>query len=617
LKTERKIPMKVRWFCIGLALSLLLGMAFLAQNLVGIDRKNRIQDLVNKGNYLVNLIALHPMKDFNGQKSDFFLKTLSECITSEGLVYCFVHDREGQILVSFIPKEIAPKLPPDIETKSLFTAGLTRQVFDIGEGDSPCYEFSKSVFEGGKRTGTIRLGLKPPRAWTLSAEQVSLIGMIALLVFAAVVFAFYGMGLALRPLNRIYEKFGRLDEGEVQALPCPARSGGVFQSVHDLERSFFQIKKILQETELTNLDLTSRIGVTTFRKNQMLKIIDSINFGIITTDLQDQINYANHYLLDLFNLKREEVLDRPIQEVIKYEQIASFISLQESLKSTTTANHIEAQFPEHYPGGVFRVSLSRMRDDEGIVIGKMLTVKNISGEKASEKVKHEFIASVAHEFLTPLTTIKSYNEMLMDGEVSDMEMQKEFFNTISMETDRLSSLIQNLLNISKIEMGSLTINRDLVKTDWLVKDCTSAVEKAAQKKRITIHRNVPDNFPTLMGDKELLKIALINLLGNAVKYCPENARITLSLFLENDMIVFDVMDTGPGISEEDLPRIFDKFYRSKDPHIREQTGSGLGLATTSEIIRLHGGEIEARSEPGRGTQFLVRIPKEDYYLGKA
>ena len=114
----------------------------------------------------------------------------------------------------------------------------------------------------------------------------------------------------------------------------------------------------------------------------------------------------------------------------------------------------------------------------------------------------------------------------------------------------------------------------------------------------------------------MLKISLINILGNAVKYSRENESITLSLREENNMIIFSIADTGYGISKEDLPHIFDKFYRSKEAQIAGQIGSGLGLAMTAEIIHLHGGEIEVQSEPGQGTEFNIFIPKEEFYLGE-
>jgi two-component system phosphate regulon sensor histidine kinase PhoR len=237
-------------------------------------------------------------------------------------------------------------------------------------------------------------------------------------------------------------------------------------------------------------------------------------------------------------------------------------------------------------------------------------------QKSVDRAKHEFVAHVAHELRAPLTTIKSYNEMLMDGEIDNLETQKEFYNTINEETDRLARLIENLLNMSKIEMGSLTIEKKLIKTDSFVKDCMAAIEAPARKKHITVETKLPDKWPPLVGDKEVLKVAIINVLGNAVKYSPENSNITLSLSEEDHTVMFDVTDHGYGISEEDLNHIFDQFYRSSDPHISEQTGSGLGLAMTSEIIQLHGGSIEVQSAPGKGTHFGIRLPKEAYHLGK-
>jgi two-component system phosphate regulon sensor histidine kinase PhoR len=223
---------------------------------------------------------------------------------------------------------------------------------------------------------------------------------------------------------------------------------------------------------------------------------------------------------------------------------------------------------------------------------------------------------VTHELLTPLTTIKSYNEMLMDGEIHDEETQKEFLNTIMQETERLQNLIQNLLHISKIEMGTLSLHKSHVRGDALVKDCVTAVETAARKKHIAFESHLPEKSPNFFGDKELLKVAIINILGNAVKYTPEYGKVVFSFQEENGTAVFEVADTGHGISEEDLPHIFEKFYRSKHEDIVRQNGTGLGLNLTRQIVALHGGEIEASSELQKGTQFVIRIPMEEYYLGK-
>ena len=610
--------MKVRWIGIAMSVFFLVGIAAFTQILVRYDQKNKIRDILNKGNSLVSLIALHPLKNLNGQKSEFFLRTLSEYISSEGLVYCFIHDRHAKPLLSLAPRDLISNIPESIQVKSLYTMGLTMQIFSVSGTEGTFYEFAKPVFENGERNGTVRIGLKLPPTSIFNSERIGLLAMIAFLIFATITFAYYGMTSAFRPLRNISHDFNNSCMC-IPLLPAPSNSEknrGMLQIIRDLEQSFFQIKETLNKTETDNVEIATRLGVTTFEKDQISKIIDSIKFGIIITDIQDNISYMNSYMLRLLDKKRGDVVDHPLGEVLEHDEITSFISQQESLNSTSNSEHIEITFPDLSPGEIFQVSSSYMRDNEGAIIGKMISIKNITREKSSEKVKNEFIANVAHEFLTPLTTIKSYNEMLMDGEIENEEMQKEFFNTISEETGRLSRLIQNLLSLSKIEMGSLTLSTSLVKTDWLVGDSIVAVEKAAQRKNMVITKIMPDQFPSLVGDKELLKTAIINILGNAVKYSAEESEITFSLMEQSNLVIFDIIDNGYGISEEDLPHIFDRFFRSTETHIVEQTGSGLGLAMTSEIIHLHGGEIKVQSEPGKGTQFTISIPREEYYLGE-
>jgi two-component system phosphate regulon sensor histidine kinase PhoR len=386
--------------------------------------------------------------------------------------------------------------------------------------------------------------------------------------------------------------------------------------MNDLEQSLVKLKEKLDKTEADNTEMATMLGVTTFEKNKISKIIDSMSFGVIITDIQDNINYINAYMLSLLNKEWKDVVDRPLGEIINQDEIISFISQQESLKATSNPGQLETTFPDIAPGELFGVSSSYLHDSEGAVIGKISSVKNISAEKSMETASQDFIANVAHEFLTPLTTINSYNEILMDEEIEDKEMAKEFHNTISEEAARLTRLVQNLLSISKIEMGAMTLSTGLVKTESLVEDSFQTIETPAREKQITINTNLPDNFPSLIGDKELFKTAIINLLGNAVKYSPEKSSITFSLTENDDKVIFEISDTGYGISEEDLPHIFEKFYRSTDSQITEQKGSGLGLAMTSEIIRLHGGEIEVESELGKGTHFIISIPKEEYYLAK-
>ncbi|MCG6917434.1 MAG: cell wall metabolism sensor histidine kinase WalK [Deltaproteobacteria bacterium] len=608
--------MRISRFGIATIVMFLIGIAIFAQSLIQHEEKKRERDLRHKGNYLVSLMALHPMEDFNTGKRDFIVKTLAEYVTSEGLVYCIVHDQTGTPLLSLAHREVVDKIPTEVKQRSLYVNGLVHQTFKISGTDNLINEFAKPIYQDGEKSGTVRMGFDLPPITIFSPARVKLMAMMAFFTFAMGVLVYYGVTLALRPLQEVNQNFRSIYLDSSPPSSIEVKNGGVAEIIRDLEQSVVKLRDKYQKIQTENIDLTTKCGIISFEKNNVFSILDSINYGIIVTDIQDNISHINSYMLNLLEKSRSDVVDHPLIEILGHDQITAFILQQEELKHSKNSSYIEATFPELASGEYFQVSLGYLTGKQEGVIGKVISFKNITSEKTSEKAKHEFITHITHELLTPLTTINSYNEMLMDDEIDNVEMQKEFYNTISDETRRLTRLVKNLLNISKIEMGSLTLKKGLVKSDWLFDDCLTAVEGAAQKKNITIERNLPDHFPSLFGDKELLKVGIINILGNAVKYTPEKGQIKFTLTEQDDVIVFEVIDNGYGISKEDLAHIFDKFYRSTDPRVNEQTGSGLGLALTSEIIRLHGGEVQVSSKVDEGSHFIIRLPKEEYYLGK-
>lgn len=585
-------------------------------NLSSQEKKHNIKRSLQKGYHLVNLIAVYPVRDVDDERRDFFLRILSE-YASEGLAYLYIHDIDGREVLSLSLSDVYSQIPPSWKTDSIQSLGYIEQHYTDEETGRTVYEFAKPVFGSGSRIGTIRLGLQDPvtESW-FSLQRISLLAMVTFFVISALIFGYYGITHALKPVEHLSKNFRNTFADDDGGDRDEVIGGAIAPIIDSLEQSRSQIKEKLSRIETDNMELTAKLSVTTFEKNQIVKILDAVNFGIIIMDVQENVNHINDYMLALLNKERDEVVDHPFGEIIGHPEIKSFIVQQEMVGQTRTVNPIVVTFPELAPGESFKVSVANLMGGENTPIGLMISVTNITAESMAEEKQQDFIAHVAHELLTPLTNIKSYSEMLMDGEVDDIEMQKEFYNTINEQTDRLSNLIRNLLQISKMEGGSMSLSKGLVKTDWFVEDCISTIEGSAKDKNITIVKALPDIFPAMMADKELLKVALNNILGNAVKYTPEGGSITFSISEQDHMVVFDITDTGFGIGEEDLPHVFEKFYRSDDGEITTQSGSGLGLATTAEIVHLHDGEVTVRSDQGRGSQFTVRIPKEEYTLGK-
>ena len=608
--------MKIPRLGIVLIAFVLIGIAIFGLILIQQEKEYKIQDLLDRGSYLASLIALHPTEDFKGEKQDFFLRTLTEYTSYEGFVYCFIHDQSQQPFVSLAPNDLTSNIPHDVQAASLQAMGLSKQSFQLNGTKSTFYEFAKPIFENGQKTGTVRLGYKLPHVSFFSFDRIRFLTIVALFIFAVMLFFYYGVRLTLRPLKILNQDIQNICKESDMLNPPPGGNDSVICMVKDFGENIDQIKDKLTKIEADNMELASKLGVTSFEKKQIATILDSINLGIIIADIHNNVSHMNEYMMKLLNRDQSESIGCPLEEILENDELRVFISLQENGMGYKIGNYIETTFPKSAPGDTFNFSVSELKDIKNGLVGKMIIIRKITNEKMAEEARKDFIAHLSHEFKTPLTSIKSYSEMLMDGEVDEGETQKEFYNIINIEADRLASLVQNLLSISRMEMGNLTISKALVKTDLLLKDSLAAIETAANNKNIFLEKNVSENTPSLVGDKELLKVAIINILNNAVKYTPENGKVVFSLFNQNGSIIIDVSDTGYGISQEDLPRIFDKAYRSEDPRVREAPGSGLGLSITQEIIQLHGGEIEVDSESGKGTHFVITLPQEEYYIGK-
>jgi signal transduction histidine kinase len=606
---------------IGIAIAILFiaAITLSAQILTRQEAKKNVQDIQDRGTYLVNLISLYPFKDFAPEERGYFLRTLTECTLNQGLLYLFVHDKAGQKYISLVPPDIASRIPDDVQRQTLSTSTLVQQTYRPSGLAFTVYEFAKPIFEGGNKVGTVRLGLRLPSVTIFSMERISLLAMIAFFIVAALLVAYYGIAVALKSLKLRHTK--TLDAAPDAERPCLDSAASnrerIIPFLKDVERSLDYMDQKLNEMKEDNLKLLSKLGASSFEKAQIVNVIDSMSFGIIITDLQDTITLVNEYMLKLMQEKRENVVGKLLGQVLQHQEILEFTSHNEVAGLNGGINSIETSFPERAPGEIFRVSLTHLTSGQKTAIGKVISVNNVTSTALAKKAQQEFIAHVAHELRTPLTNVRAYSEMLMGGEVENPEMQKEFYNTINQETYRLATIVENLLNVSKMEMGNLTLDKGLVRADWLVNDCLTAIEASAQNKHISVEKHLPDTLPSFIGDKELLKTAIINVLGNAVKYTREDGNITFSVEESGNALMFDVADTGCGISEEDLPHIFEKFYRSANPEVTEVTGSGLGLAIAYEIVHLHDGDIEVQSRLGEGSRFTIKMPKEEYVIGRS
>jgi signal transduction histidine kinase len=222
-------------------------------------------------------------------------------------------------------------------------------------------------------------------------------------------------------------------------------------------------------------------------------------------------------------------------------------------------------------------------------------------------MKTDFVSSVSHELRTPLTSIRAYTAtILRDRNITD-KTKYDFLAVILEETERLTNLVNQLLEVSHLESGTVRIVRESVDIPAVVEQVVTALELLAQDKNIQLETDVCDQLPILLGDKDKIQSIISNLLSNAIKFTPQGGRVSVSVRQQTDELLIRVSDTGVGIPREELPRIFERFYRGR--RTSEQVkGTGLGLAIVKELVTMHGGRVGVESEPGRGTTFTVVLP---------
>jgi len=223
-------------------------------------------------------------------------------------------------------------------------------------------------------------------------------------------------------------------------------------------------------------------------------------------------------------------------------------------------------------------------------------------------MRREFVANVSHELRTPITSIKSYTETLLDGAAEDPETTDRFLNVINSEADRMTRLVKDLLQLSRLDNEQMSWKIEKVSLKDIVKSIVNRMQLEAGRKNQKLESFVIGEIPDISADKDRIEQVMVNIINNALKYTPDNGQITVYVGkLINDVYV-KVTDTGIGIPNESLDRVFERFYRVDKARSRDLGGTGLGLAIAKEIIEAHGGTINITSEAAKGTEVTVRLP---------
>jgi len=382
-----------------------------------------------------------------------------------------------------------------------------------------------------------------------------------------------------------------------------------FTTLNSLSQKKLKFLKTISNHLAVVLENVRLFIETIAKKNELNAIVHNMGDGVLTFDRDKKITSFNKAAERITGIKREDVMGKSYTDILelrteegKYDLTIDNISTEADLKwegYLTTPDGME-RFISAIP-----TSLKGSKNiiEEGIVV-----IRDFSKEKEVEQLKSDFVSYVAHELRSPLTSIKGYTSILIHhGESFCAEKKKEFFDIINNEVDRLTRLIKNLLDLSRIEAGKFDICKVEINIPALAEKVINTNKISAIEH--TMVKNFSSDFPSVYADTDQIEQSLNNLVSNSIKYSPEGGEITIGGEFDKEKVIIYVQDEGPGIPPERADKIFEKFYRITGKDGTKIVGTGLGLFITRTIINAHGGDIWVTSGPaGKGSRFYFSLP---------
>ena len=423
-------------------------------------------------------------------------------------------------------------------------------------------------------------------------EQISYPGLIIRGILFSLLFGIGTSRLMVRPLQKLTTDIRQLaavapDENDwSQALAIP--------QLPDLESALENLREHTRQ----------RVAQLAMEKSRLEDVLESITEGILVTGRDNRVVLANQALADLFGTRPPFQGRRPV-EIVRNNEVEEAIS--RSLERCVAIS-LEVTLrggPEYH----LDVRVAPIKDKEEC-IGVVTVFYNITQLRQLERTRKDFVSNVSHELRTPLTAIKGYAETLTDGALDDRETTERFIRIISTHADRLTHLLDDILDLSRLEAENLEVEFESCSLRRLAETCIDSVSQLVAGKAISVALDIPADVQVTC-DAKLIEQALLNLLGNAVKYTQDGGAVQIRTRLlrkgDQKRIVVEVVDTGIGIPSKDLERVFERFYRVDKGRSRNMGGTGLGLSIVRHIAKAHGERVWAESELGKGSTFAFTL----------
>ncbi|MBT8126680.1 MAG: PAS domain-containing sensor histidine kinase [Gammaproteobacteria bacterium] len=602
-----------------------IGIGMIASSLVVIvitvavflyqQKHEDMREIQRQGTGLVRLLGSMSVDQLKGHGSSVgMLRVLKETLANRHFAFAAVVNVDGMSLAEYrapdviVPPMVIPRLPSQWtgERESASAEGIK-----INEYFAP-------VMHQGELQAFVRLGYQEP-GYSLDTSQVRLLAIMSMAIFMLTPIFYFLIKKEIKPLTSISSQLQALIKKTESTEPDVASNSNTkdfmkqFSTV--VEAAYKHIDAL--EAKQTNSVVSSKLLV--YQKVRLESALNALPYAILVADESGQVTYTSNKIHKQLGTQQGEVLGCNLADFCENREITEY--LVSCHASSALRAYQNEEVDVYLPETDKRLSIcafplfSQKHDNQ--LLGTVIVFRDITHEGVEQQNNGEFIAHVAHELKAPLNVLYMYSETLLDHADASRELTIEAANIIHDETERISQMIDNLLNLTMIEMGTVAMRRQRVKVADFLEDIYQTMSRNKLVETMEFDLKLDHDLGTVQLDKNLVRVCINNLISNSIKYNKPGGRIELIAEQDDSEIIIGVRDTGIGISAEDQQRIFSKFFRSDDDEVRKRTGHGLGLSLVNEIVKLHHGKIQLNSSPGQGTEFLISFKKENNMLKDA
>jgi two-component system, OmpR family, phosphate regulon sensor histidine kinase PhoR len=442
------------------------------------------------------------------------------------------------------------------------------------------------IHEGVEITGVTRLAVSLQQVnQSLSIVRSTMIGISLLTTALAVLLAILLGNYTVRPLQQLTNQVLHMSQSGVALND----TGTPNDEVGQLSAAF---------THLTG-ELNEQINELTNEREKLAAVLTHMTDGVMIVDQEGIVRLVNPAALQIFHVTEPEALEHSLIEAVRNHQ---FVDLwRNSQVSGQQQNTILTMSPERlFIQGIATPLKGSLPDHTLLVFQDLTRVRRL------EMVRRDFVSNVSHELRTPLASLKALTETLMEGALDDPPAARHFLSRMEHEIDNLAQMVQELLELSRIESGRVPLERRAVSPYELIMASVERMQVQAERARLNVSVDIPEDIPNVTADPERMEQVLVNLLHNAIKFTGPGGEIKAGAFVQPGKVVFYVRDSGAGIPPEALSRIFERFYKAD--RARSGGGTGLGLSISRHLVEAHDGRIWAESTPGQGSTFYFSLP---------